>query len=510
MALRAGAEESPPAAARAPRDLRGLVTALEGCAELRRVTAEVDADLEITEVVDRLSKAADPGANLALLFERVRGHRVPVAINLFGSARRMAVALGAESLDAVADRLAALVSPELPRGVRAIAGRVRGAMEAAGARPRRVTQAPCQEVVRTGEAVRLSELPILRCWPEDGGRYVTLPLVITRDPLTGTRNVGMYRLQEYDDRTLGMHWQIHKGGAEHEERAAAQGRRIPVAVALGGEPAATYAASAPLPPGIDELLFAGWLMRGRVELVRGVTVDLDVPARAEIVLEGYVDPAERRLEGPFGDHTGYYSLADMYPVLHLTAITSRRDPVYPATVVGRPPMEDYWLGHATERIFLPLLRLVQPEIVDYHMPPQGVFHNCVIVSMRKRYPGQAAKVMFAVWSTMQLSTAKCVVVVDADIDPHDLAEVAFRALSNVDPRRDTVMVDGALDVLDHGGPGFARGSKIGIDATRKGRLDGYARDWPPDIVMDERVVALVTRRWEEYGLGGLAGPGAGR
>jgi 4-hydroxy-3-polyprenylbenzoate decarboxylase len=486
----------------APRDLRDFLTRLEELGDLHRVGVEVDADLEITEIVDRLSKGR--ARNAALLFERVRGHHLPLAINLFGSERRMAAALGADTLGEVGDRLAALVAPELPRGLRAVAARARGAMEAAGAAPRRVAKAPCQQVVRTGEAVRLSELPLLRCWPQDGGRYITLPLVITRDPVSGVRNVGMYRLQEYDDRTLGMHWQIHKGGAEHEERA--QGERIPVAVALGGEPAAIYAASAPLPQGIDEFLFAGWLMRRRLRLVRGVTVGLDVPAEAEIVLEGYVDPAERRLEGPFGDHTGYYSLADEYPVLHLTALTMRSEPLYPTTVVGRPPMEDYWLGHATERIFLPLLRLVQPEIRDYHMPSAGVFHNCVIVSMRKRYPGHAAKVMFAVWSTLQLANAKVVVVVDEDIDPHDLQEVAFRALSNVDPRRDTVVVDGPLDVLDHGGPGFARGSKIGIDATRKGRLDGYAREWPPDIVMDPRVVELVDRRWADYGIEGLLGP----
>jgi 4-hydroxy-3-polyprenylbenzoate decarboxylase len=498
VALRAGQEH----AHDAPRDLRDFVTRLEELDELRRVAVEVDTNLEITEIVDRVSKGR--AQNVALLFERTRDGQMPVTINLFGSERRMATALGVSTLTEVGDRLAALVSPQLPRGLRAVVTRARGAMEAAGAIPKRVDSAPCQEVVRTGDAVRLSELPLLRCWPEDGGRYITLPLVITQDPVSGVRNVGMYRLQEYDDRTLGMHWQIHKGGAEHEEHAG--GARIPVAVALGGEPAAIYAASAPLPQGIDEFLFAGWLMRRRMRLVRGVTVDLDVPAEAEIVLEGHVDPAERRLEGPFGDHTGYYSLADEYPVLHVTAMTMRREPIYPTTVVGRPPMEDYWLGHATERIFLPLLRLVQPEIVDYHMPSAGVFHNCVIVSMHKRYPGHAAKIMFAVWSTMQLANAKAVIVVDEDIDPRDLQEVAFRALSNVDPRRDTLIVDGPLDVLDHGGPSFAKGSKIGIDATRKGRLDGYAREWPPDMVMDQRTVELVDRRWREYGLGGLLEP----
>jgi 4-hydroxy-3-polyprenylbenzoate decarboxylase len=482
----------------APRTTREFVEAIDALGELRRVGAEVDADLEITEITDRVSKGR--AANVALLFSRVRGQRMPVATNLFGSERRMALALGASRLDEVGDRLAALLSPELPHGVRAVVQRLRGAMEAAASFPRRVSDPPCQALVLRGDEARLSDIPLLRCWPQDGGRYVTLPLVITRDPATGVRNVGMYRIQEYDDHTAGMHWQIHKGGAEQMERATG---RIPVCVAVGGEPAVTYAASAPLPPGIDELLFAGWLMRRRVRVARAVTCDLDVPAEADIVIEGWVDPAERRTEGPFGDHTGYYSLADEYPVLHVDAITTRRDPVYSATLVGRPPMEDYWLGHATERIFLPLLRLVQPEIVDYHMPPQGVFHNCVIVSMRKRYPGHAAKIMFAVWSTMQLSTAKVVIVVDEDIDPHDVSEVAFRALSNVDPRRDTVIVDGALDVLDHGGPGFARGSKIGIDATRKGRLDGYAREWPPDIVMDPRVVELVDRRWREYGIDGV-------
>jgi len=500
MAVRTGAKLSGATAddSHAPATLREFVELLAQRGELHRVPAAVDCELEIAQITDRVSKG--PAArNVALLFENVRGHRMPVATNLFGSASRMALALGAPSLDAVGERLGALLSPELPRGVRAVMDRLRGGLEAARAFPHRVDTAPCQEEVVTGEAVRLSDLPILKCWPLDGGRYVTLPLVITRDPATGVRNVGMYRLQEYDDRTLGMHWQIHKGGAEQSERYA-PGARIPVAVAIGGDPAATYAASAPLPPGIDEFLFAGWLMRRRMRLVKGITVDLDVPADADIILEGWVDPAEKRTEGPFGDHTGYYSLEDEYPVLHLTAMTMRRDPIYPATLVGRPPMEDYWLGHATERIFLPLLRLVQPEIVDYHMPPEGVFHNCVIVSMRKRYPGHVAKVCFAVWSTMQLANSKVVIVVDEDIDPHDLHEVAFRALSNVDPRRDTIVVDGPLDVLDHGGPSFGRGSKIGVDATRKGALDGYQRPWPPDIVMDPRVVELVERRWGEYGL----------
>jgi 4-hydroxy-3-polyprenylbenzoate decarboxylase len=369
-------------------------------------------------------------------------------------------------------------------------------------RPKTVTSAACQEIVLTGEQVDLNDLPILKCWPEDGGRYITLPLVISRDPLRGTRNVGMYRIQVYDRNTAGMHWQIHKGGTEHQRRALEQGRqRMDVAVALGGSPACIYAGSAPLPPGIDEIMFAGWLGHERVEMVKCKTIDLEVPAHAEIVLEGWVDPAEQRLEGPFGDHTGYYSLADMYPVFHIQAITMRRKPIYPTTIVGLPPQEDYWLGKATERLFLPLMQLVVPEIVDVNMPAEGVFHNLVIVSIKKRFPGQARKVMYALWGLMLLSLSKYIWVVDEDVDVQNLSEVLFHVTSNTDPRRDAVIVEGPLDALDHATDKFAYGAKMGLDATRKRPdLDHFPHDWPNDIRMSPQVVGMVTRRWREYGI----------
>jgi 4-hydroxy-3-polyprenylbenzoate decarboxylase len=369
-------------------------------------------------------------------------------------------------------------------------------------RPKSVDAGPCQELVLTGDQVDLGKLPILKCWPQDGGRYITLPMVISRDPIKGIRNVGMYRLQVYDRNTVGMHWQIHKGGTEHQRESLRQGtRRLEVAVAIGSDPASIYAGSAPLPPGIDEIMFAGWLRHDRVEMVKCKTIDLEVPANAEIVLEGYVDPAEQRLEGPFGDHTGYYSLADQYPVMHVTAITRRRRPIYATTIVGHPPQEDYWLGKATERLFLPLMQLVIPEIVDVNMPAEGVFHNVVVVSIKKRFPGQARKVMYGIWGLMLLSLSKFVIVVDADVDVQDLGEVLFHVGSNVDPRRDTVVVEGPLDALDHSADHFAYGTKMGIDATRKDpALDRFPREWPEDIKMAPEIVELVDRKWKQYGL----------
>jgi 4-hydroxy-3-polyprenylbenzoate decarboxylase len=347
----------------------------------------------------------------------------------------------------------------------------------------------------------LAGLPILTCWPGDAGRYITLPMVFTRDPVTGARNVGMYRLQVFDDRTLGMHWQMHKGSAEHERVAAETGRpRMEVAIALGGDPAAIYSASAPLPPGVDEVLFAGWLRGQGVELVRARTIDLEVPAQAEIVLEGWVDPRERRREGPFGDHTGYYSLARDYPVFHLTAVTRRGRPLYPTTIVGRPPQEDYWLGKATERLFLPIIRMMLPEVVDLNMPAEGVFHNLVIVSIRKRYPGQARKVMTALWGLGLMALAKTIVVVSEHVNVHDLSEVAWRATGNIDPRRDLQVLEGPMDDLDHAALRHRYGGKLGIDATEKGPLDDVAQPWPEEIVMSDEVRALVSRRWKDYGL----------
>jgi 4-hydroxy-3-polyprenylbenzoate decarboxylase len=364
-----------------------------------------------------------------------------------------------------------------------------------------VKSGPCQEVVETGHP-SLAEIPALRCWPKDAGHYITFPLVITRDPVTGLRNVGTYRLQVYDERTLGMHWQIHKGGAEHEREARRAGQeRIPAAIALGGDPATMYVGTAPLPPGLDEIMLAGWLRGQAVELVRGKTIDLEVPAHAEIVLEGYVDPAESRVEGPFGDHTGYYSLANPYPVFHLTAVTRRRDAIYPTIIVGRPPMEDYWLGKATERLFLPIIRMMLPEIVDMNMPAEGVFHNLVIVSVRKRYPGQARKVMYGLWGLGLLMLAKNVVVVDEGVNVQDLSEVAWRVTNNIDPARDLVVVEGPTDDLDHAALRHRYGGKLGIDATEKRPpLDRVEQPWPDEIRMTEEVRERVSRRWREYGL----------
>ena len=482
-------------------DLRDFVAHLEKSGRLRRVTVPVSRDLEIAEIADRVSKGA-PAANVALLFERVEGAAMPVLINAFGSADRMAAALGVGRLDELGERVAKLLDVRMPGTFAERLARLGTLIDLVKAGPRRVSQAPCQEVVETARP-SLAELPVLRCWPGDGGRYITLPAVFTRDPRTGARNVGMYRLQVFDDTTLGMHWQIHKGGAEHERVARetpGAGERMPVAIALGGDPALIYAASAPLPPGVDEVVFAGWLRGRGVELVHGVTQDLEVPAQAEIVLEGWVDPRERRLEGPFGDHTGYYSLAREYPVFHLTALTRRARAIYPTTLVGRPPQEDYWLGKATERLFLPVIRMMLPEVVDVNMPAEGVFHNLVIVAIRKRYPGHARKVMAALWGLGLMMLAKTIVVVSEHVNVHDLREVAWRATGNIDPRRDLVLFEGPADDLDHAALRHRYGGKLGVDATEKGPLDDVAQPWPDEIVMSDEIRARVTRRWKDYGL----------
>ncbi|MBM3221793.1 MAG: menaquinone biosynthesis decarboxylase [Candidatus Rokubacteria bacterium] len=481
-------------------NLSDFVAFLEKRDRLRRIAAPVSRDLEITEIVDRVSKSpAD--RNVALLFERVEGHEMPVLVNAFGAPDRMAWALGVERLDELAERVAKLLDLRMPGSFLERLKKLGTLFDVAKAAPRRVSQAPCQEIVEV-ERPSLAGLPILTCWPQDGGRYITLPGVFTRDPVTGARNVGMYRLQYFDDRTLGMHWQIHKGGAEHHRRAeeAKDPRRMDVAIALGGDPAMVYAASAPLPPGVDEVVFAGWLRGAPVELVKCRTVDLEVPAEAEIVLEGYVDPTERRLEGPFGDHTGYYSLARDYPVFHLTAVTRRARPIYPTTIVGRPPQEDYWLGKATERLFLPIMKMMLPEIVDVNMPAEGVFHNLVIVSIKKRYPGQARKVMTALWGMGLMMLAKIILVVSEHVNVHDLSEVAWRATGNIDPKRDLMIIEGPMDDLDHAALRHRYGGKLGIDATEKGPLDDVAQAWPDEIVMTDEIRELVTRRWKDYGL----------
>ena len=481
-------------------DLRAFVAYLERRGQLKRIKTPVSRDLEITEITDRVSKSRD--ANYALLFENVQGFDIPVLINAMGTEQRMSWALGLNNLDEMRERMAGLVKPEVPDSMFDKLRKLGELSEVVRFRPKTVASAPCQEVVLTGDQVNLDLLPVLQCWPEDGGRYITLPMVISRDPLKGIRNVGMYRLQVYDRNTLGMHWQIHKGGTEHQREARRRGAtRMDVAVAIGSDPASIYAGSAPLPPGIDEIMFAGWLKYDRVEMVKCKTIDLEVPANAEIVLEGYVDPAEQRLEGPFGDHTGYYSLADQYPVMHVTAITRRKRPIYVTTIVGHPPQEDYWLGKATERLFLPLMQLVVPEIVDVNMPAEGVFHNVVIVSIKKRFPGQARKVMYGLWGLMLMSLSKFIVVVDEDVNVQDLGQVLFHVGSNVDPRRDTVIVEGPLDALDHSADYFAYGTKMGIDATRKDpALDRFPREWPKDIKMSSEIVDLVDKKWKQYGI----------
>jgi 4-hydroxy-3-polyprenylbenzoate decarboxylase len=485
--------------------LRDFVRALEEAGELFRVRERVSTVKEITEVADRCMKS--PGGGPALLFEHpvLPGgavSRVPLAINLFGSHRRIALALGVASLEEIGARIAALLSSKVPDGLLAKLAMLPTLAEIAKYPPRieRGTP-PCQAVVLEGAAADVTQLPHLLCWPGDGGHYITLPMVITRDPATGMRNVGMYRVMVQGPRELAMHWQRHKVGAAHWREMAARGERMPVAIALGADPPSMYAASAPLPPALDEFLFAGFLRRAPVRLAKAVTSDLEVPAEAEIVIEGTINPAEALVtEGPFGDHTGFYSLADRYPRVHVTAITMRRDPIYPATIVGRPPMEDYYLGHATERIFLPLLRLTLPEVTDYHMPAYGIFHNLVFVAIRKQYPGHAWKVMNGLWGQGLMSLAKVLVVLDDDVDVRDPDEAWWVALNHIDPRRDVRFTDGPVDVLDHASRTFTYGSKMGIDATRKWPEEGFAREWPERIVMDAETKRAVDARWAALGI----------
>lgn len=479
------------------KDLREYVEHLEKRGELRRIRAEVSRELEITEISDRVVKSGGP----ALLFENVRGYDMPVLTNMFGTEARTAFALGVERLDELGERVGkylSLAQGAMPASMVDKLRTLGQLAEFASYAPKVVEEAPCQEVVI--DPPSLATIPVLKCWPQDGGPFITLPMVITRDPRTGQRNVGMYRLQVFDERTTGMHWHLHKGGAQHYRASESKAERLPVAVAIGADPATIYAATAPLPPGIDELFFAGFLRREKVELVRCRTVDLEVPAHSEIVLEGYVDSQERRREGPFGDHTGFYSLADDYPVFHVTCVTHRRNPIYPATIVGRPLMEDYFLGKATERLFLPLIRMMLPEVVDISMPAEGVFHNLVIVSIRKQYPGHTRKVMYGLWGLMLMSLTKTIVVVDEDVDVHNASEVAWRLLNNVEPRRDLVFAEGPLDALDHSSPQSHYGGKLGIDATRKGPADGHPREWPDEIRMDPDVVRRVDALWTELGL----------
>ncbi|MFQ5692939.1 MAG: menaquinone biosynthesis decarboxylase, partial [Nitrospinota bacterium] len=420
-----------------------FVAALEAAGELKRVSAEVDPVLEITEIADRTVKRGGP----ALLFERVKGHDVPLLINALGTERRMCMALGVQSFEEIAGRIRELLNLDVPPGLLDKLKRLPPLMKLASIGPEVVSTGPCKEVV-IREGATLDWIPALKCWPEDGGRYLTTPQVYTKD-LSGKRNVGMYRMQVFDRVTAGMHWHRHHDGARHHREHAEAGKRMELAVAFGGDPILAYAATSPLPPGMDELLFAGFLRGKKVRLVKCETLDLEVPADADIVLEGYVEPGEVRREGPFGDHTGFYSLADDYPVFHLQCVTRRRDPIYPTTVVGPPPMEDLYMGKATERIFLPLIQAQLHEVVDINMPAEGVFHNLVIVSIRKRYPLHARTAMHALWGLGQMMFAKVIVVVDEDVDVQDLSQVAWIAASNIDPRRDVCFVDGPTEVLDH-------------------------------------------------------------
>jgi len=473
--------------------LRAFVEALRKAGELHTIAAHVDPYLEVAEITDRIVKAGGP----ALLFTHVGSSPFPVLTNQFGTHRRMAIAFDASDLDEVGERVRQLVNV-VPPGSSLFdkVGTLLRLRPLANAAPKTVRSAPVHDVVE--HDVDLTRLPVLTTWPLDAGPFITLPLVITKDPQTGRPNCGMYRMQVYDQRETAMHWQRHKQGRAH---AAGWGDRVPVAVAIGTEPVLTYAATAPLPPILDEFAFAG-LLRGRpVELVAAQTVDLLVPAEAEFVLEGYVDNTDLRVEGPFGDHTGVYSLADRFPTFHVTCMTHRREPIYPATVVGKPPMEDAWLGKATERIFLPLLQLVLPEVVDMNLPVEGGFHNLAIVSIRKAYPGHAKKVMSALWGLgHMMMLTRVLVVVDADVDVQDARTVAWFVLNNLAPDRDLVMMPGPVDDLDHASYDIAYGTKIGIDATRKTAAEGYTREWPPDMVMDPNVRVHVSKRWKEYGL----------
>jgi 4-hydroxy-3-polyprenylbenzoate decarboxylase len=518
-------------------DLRDWIAALDRAGELKKIRTEVDPILEITEIADRVSKSKTPSlGGPALLFQNIKGHPgAQVLINQFGSTRRMNLALEVSSLDAVADRIRAFMDVKSPQGFLDKVKMLPMLAEMGKFFPKIVSTGPCKEVIKK-ENLSLNQFPVLQCWPKDAGRFITLPCVITRDPKTGKRNVGLYRMQVFDEHTAGLHWQRQKVGAEHYRemiRAAAQNKdltggaspastravdimarssggsvlaegtpsgKMEVAVAIGTDPALTFAAIVPAPPDVEEYLIAGFLRQKPVELVKCETVDLEVPANAEIILEGYVNLDELRTEGPFGDHTGFYSLEDLYPVFHLTCITHRKDPIYSTTIVGKPPMEDAWMGKAVERIFLPLMKLTIPELVDINLPVEGVFHNLMLISIKKSYPGQARKVMNAIWSLGQAMFTKCIIVVDENVNVQDVGDVTLKVLNNIDPERDIQFTLGPVDSLDHASRLPNYGSKMGIDATRKWPSEGFTRPWPDEILMDEKTKALVDKKWKELGL----------
>lgn len=479
------------------RDLRDFLARLEKENELVRIRERVSPHLEITEITDRVSKKFGP----ALLFENVEGSDIPVAINLLGNERRMKLALEIDSYEEWTKRLDFFLEPRMPVGLIDKLKSLPTLVDLTNVFPKIVSSAPCQEVVLRGDDVDLTRLPIITCWPDDGGPFITTPLVFTKDPKSGKRNCGMYRMQVYDKRTTGMHWQLHKDAArQHQDAEAAKRQRIPVSVAIGADPVVVFSAVCPLPPDLDEMMFAGFARNDSVKLVKCVTNELEVPANAEIVLEGWVDPAERRDEGPFGDHTGFYTPVEPYAVFHVEAITHRRNPVYMTTIVGKPPQEDAHMGFAIERMFLPIIKKQFPEIVDMHMPPEGVFHNLMIIAMKKRYPGHARKVMHGIWGLGQAMFTKSIVVIDDHLDPHDLSTVAWYALNNIDPQRDMEFVMGPIDVLDHASRAFGYGSHVGIDATRKLEGEGFSRVWPDEIEMSEEVKRRVDALWPKLGL----------
>lgn len=482
------------------KNLREYIDVIESKGLLKRVKNEVDSELEIAEITDRVSKM--PNGGYALLFENVKGYDIPVLTNAMGSTERMNLALEVENLDDIGKRI--LEFMELPSSSMGLMSKLKvlpKLAEIGNFIPKIVKNGSCQEVVITDNP-SLDKFPILKTWPLDGGKFITLPLVFTKDPDTGIRNCGMYRMHVYDGQTTGMHWQKLKDGTLHLSKMKENNKsnKLELAVAIGSDPAVMYSANAPLPPGIDEMLLAGFLRNEPVELVKCKTVNLEVPANAEIILEGYVDVDELRMEGPFGDHTGFYSLKDLYPVFHITAITHRKDPIYISTLVGIPPQEDVYLGKATERIFLQILKVMLPEIKDMSMPPEGVFHNCVIVSIKKRYPYHAKKVMCALWGIGLMALSKLIIVVDENVDVQNYSEVAWKVFNNIDPKRDITFMEGPLDDLDHASQKPFAGSKMGIDATKKWESEGHTREWPDDVSMSPEIMELVDRKWKEYGI----------
>lgn len=478
-------------------DLREFIHALERKKELKRVRVQVDPELEISEITDRVSKLGGP----ALLFENVRGYSIPVLINALGSRERMLMALGVRDYGEIRERIMDLVDVKSPEGLLDKIKMLPRLADLGKMFPKVVRDGPCKDRILKQGKFSLLDLPIIKCWPEDGGRYITMPLVFTTNPATGKRNCGMYRMQVFDETTTGMHWQIHKHGAQHfRNLRRGGGGRLEVAAAIGADPITVFSAILPLPEDLDEMMVAGFLRQKPVEMVRCETVDVEVPANAEIVLEGYVGSDERRVEGPFGDHTGYYSLEEEFPVFHVTCITHRKNPIYQTIIVGKPPQEDCWMGEAVERIFLPLMQRQFPEVVDYHMPFVGVFHNLMVVAIRKDYPGHARKVMNGIWSLPQAMFTKCILVVDEDADVRDLNAVAWRVLNNIDPERDIQFMMGPVDQLDHAArlPNF--GSKMGVDGTRKWKSEGFTRPWPKEIRMSEEVRRRIDALWPKLGL----------